>query len=354
MDLAVGRRKVGGVKVAIVNQDEPSWDRYVNGQPHATGYHLAAWRQVISRSFGHPCFYFMAIDEQGEVKGVLPLVYLSSRLFGKFLVSLPYLNYGGVLADDQDARDALVAAAVAQAQKLKVSHVELRHETSFGVDWPCKDNKVSMRIPLPQRYEDLMKSFPPKLRSQVRRGEKENMISRVGGIELLDDFYRVFSKNMRDLGTPVYGKQWFREILAAFPKDAKICVVSLQEKPLAAGLVYGFRSTLEIPWASSDRSYAKLAPNMMLYGSVLRYACEHGYRCFDFGRSSKDSGTYRFKEQWGAKPTQLYWYYWLQDNGPLPELNPQNTKYQLAIQVWQRLPVPLTEILGPMIVKYLP
>jgi len=211
-----------------------------------------------------------------------------------------------------------------------------------------------MRLAVPHQYEELMKAFPPKLRSQVRRGEKEDMTSKIGGIELLEDFYKVFTLNMRDLGTPVYEKRWFAEILATFPREARICVVSLHGKPLATGFVYGFRDRLEIPWASSDRTYAKFAPNMMLYGAVLRYACEQGYRWFDFGRSSKDSGTYRFKEQWGAKPVQLYWYYWLKDEGPLPEINPQNPKYQFAIKVWQRLPVSVATMVGPHIAKYLP
>lgn len=199
-----------------------------------------------------------------------------------------------------------------------------------------------------------MKVFPAKLRSQVRRGEKEGMTIHVGGLDMLNDFYQVFSQNMRDLGTPVYRKQFFAAILSAFPKDATIAVVRYEGNPVATGFLYGFRHTLEIPWASSDRRYARCAPNMFLYGAVLKYACEQGYRCFDFGRSSKESGTYRFKEQWGAKPVQLHWYYWLRGGGPLPELNPQNPKYALAIRLWQQLPVSVTTMVGPMIAKYLP
>jgi lipid II:glycine glycyltransferase (peptidoglycan interpeptide bridge formation enzyme) len=139
-----------------------------------------------------------------------------------------------------------------------------------------------MRLELPPRYEDLLKGFNPKLRSQIRRGEKEGMTVAFGEMNLLDEFYAVFSRNMRDLGTPVYGKNFFAEILLAFPKETKIAVVSLDGIPVAAGFVVGFRNTLEIPWASSDRRYARIAPNMLLYGSVLKYACEQGYRMFDF------------------------------------------------------------------------
>lgn len=330
------------------------WDNYVNSHPHATGYHLIAWRHVITAAFGHPAYYYLAKDSQGRVRGVLPLVYLNSRIFGRFLISLPYFNYGGLLADSSEAKEALLSHATGCASRLEASHIELRHTEPADMLWALKDHKVSMRLDLPQRFEDLMRAFPPKLRSQVRRGEKEGMHARMGSLELLDDFYEVFSRNMRDLGTPVYGKDFFKEILSTFPKDVRVCCVYLQGQVLAAGCLYGFRQVIEVPWAASDRRYARIAPNMMLYGSMLQYACEQGYRVFDFGRSSKDSGTYRFKEQWGAKPVQLHWYYWLRDGGPLPELNPQNPKYALAIHAWQNLPLPITTWIGPMLSKYLP
>jgi FemAB-related protein (PEP-CTERM system-associated) len=199
-----------------------------------------------------------------------------------------------------------------------------------------------------------MKAFPSKLRSQIRRPQKEGMTARVGGIELLGEFYRVFSRNMRDLGTPVYGKAFFRTILETFPKETAICSVSWNENVVAAGLVYAFREVIEIPWASSDRRYDRLSPNMLLYSTVLEYACQHGYKVFDFGRSSVDSGTYRFKQQWGAQQHQLYWYYWLAAGQDIPQLNPENPKYKAAIALWQYLPLPLTNFLGPHIVKYLP
>lgn len=359
MRVSLAQVRVPGLMPMTIRQlerdeDVAAWDRYVNDHPEGTGYHLTAWRQVIERTFGHRTVYLLAQSEQGDVRGVLPLVFLKSPLFGQFFVSIPYFNYGGVVADDEDTGKALLEAAAAAAKELGAAHIELRHAEGTKLPWSYKDHKVSMRLELPSHFDELMKAFPPKLRSQVRRGDKEGMTVEIGGLELLDDFYSVFARNMRDLGTPVYGKYFFAEILKAFPKDAKIGVVRLGPATVAAGFVYGFRQMLEIPWASSDRRFAKLAPNMLLYGSLLKYACEQGYRVFDFGRSTKESGTYRFKAQWGAKPVQLHWYYWLRDGGPLPELNPQNPKYALAIRVWQQLPVSVTTTIGPWIAKYLP
>jgi len=334
--------------------DEARWDAYVHAHPSASGYHQIAWRRVLEESFGHRTVYLAVKDQRGEVCGVLPLVCLSSGLFGRFLVSLPVFNYGGLLAENQPVRDSLLMAAVLVAKDLKAQHIELRQTELFDLGWQQKQHKVSMRLHLPADFEVLWKEFPAKLRSQIRRAQKEGMIVRIAGKELLDDFYQVFSRNMRDLGTPVYGKKFFESILHTFPKEAKICTVSLQGRPLAAGFLYGFREKLEIPWASSDRRYIRLAPNMLLYSSVLEHACRSGFRTFDFGRSSVDSGTYRFKEQWGAKPVPLFWYYWVNQPGPLPELNPQNPKYNLAISLWRKLPVPLTRIVGPYIARHLP
>ena len=344
--------------VTIVNiercEEEAAWDRYVDEHSEATGYHLTAWRGVISKVFGHSTYYLMARDEGGMVQGVLPLVLTKSPMFGCFLTSMAFFNYGGVLADRVDVRRALLAAAGEIAKDVGAAHIELRQAEPLETDWPVRTRKVSMRLALPPDYETLLKAYPSKLRSQIRRAQKEGMDVRVGGEELLEDYYCVFARCMRDLGTPVYEKGFFQSIIQTFPKDVRLCVVSLKGVPLASGLLYGFRSTLEIPWAASDKRFSRLAPNMLLYSAVLEFACREGFKEYDFGRSSVDSGTYRFKQQWGALPRQLYWYYWLAGGQSIPELNPDNPKFKAAISVWQHLPLPVTNLIGPHIVKYLP
>jgi FemAB-related protein (PEP-CTERM system-associated) len=245
-------------------------------------------------------------------------------------------------------------AAIDRAQALRARYIELRHEEMCAIEIPLSHRKVSMRLELPSKFEDLWMQFPSKLRSQIRRAQREEMTVRIGGIECVDDFYEVFARCMRDLGTPVYAKRFFQTICKHFVKEARICIVSANNRPLAAGLLYGFRSILEIPWAASDKRFSRLAPNMLLYSSVLQYACQQGFRVFDFGRSSPNSGTYRFKQQWGAIPHQLHWYYWLSDGQTIPQLNPQSAKYERAINIWKKLPLPVANCLGPHIVKYLP
>lgn len=331
-----------------------AWDSYVLNSQLSAGYHQSGWRRVIEEAFGHRTYYLAVRGQDGNIEGVVPLTLLASRGFGRFLVSVPFVNYGGMIANSPEAYRVLETHAIEQAKELNADHIELRHQQPIETAWPSSERKVSMRLPLPSSYEELVKGFPSKLRSQVRRAQKEGMSARVGGSECLDEFYLVFARCMRDLGTPVYGKGFFAKILEVFPKESRLCIVSHGDTPVAAGFLYGYRSSLEIPWAASDKRFNKLAPNMLLYGSVLEYACQQGFQVFDFGRSSPDSGTYRFKEQWGAQAHQLYWCYWMKEGRQLPQLNPQNPKYALAIRLWQNLPVAVANLFGPYIVKHLP
>jgi FemAB-related protein (PEP-CTERM system-associated) len=334
--------------------DRQDWDRYVHAHGDATACHLFAWRDVVSGVFRQQPHYLAARDATGAIRGVLPLVRLRSVLFGDFLVSMPYLNYGGVLADSEAVGEGLVAEAVTLARTLGVSHMELRYVEPRLPSWPTRTDKVSMRLALQPRADDFHKALGSKLRAQIKRPEKGGATCQSGGAALLDDFYAVFAENMRDLGTPVYSKKFFAEVLAAFPEQARIFVVRVGDEPAAAGFVLGFGRILEIPWASSLRRYNRLSVNMLLYWKVIEHACSSGFETFDFGRSTSDSGTYRFKEQWGARPVQLNWHYWLRDGHELPQLNPTNPRYRAMIATWQRLPLWVANAMGPQIVRNLP
>ncbi|MDD2898175.1 MAG: FemAB family PEP-CTERM system-associated protein [Desulfuromonadaceae bacterium] len=334
--------------------DRSQWDTYVAEQPHASNYHRYRWRDVVEKSFGHPCHYLTARNADGRIVGVLPLVFMKSRLFGCFLVSQPFFNYGGLLSDSREAGDALLAEAAALRQRLGAEHVEMRHTEPWMGELPTKQAKVSMLLALAPDRDSLWQGFNAKLRNQVRKAEKSGLTAVVGGQELLADYYTVFVRNMRDLGTPVYAKKFFAEVLAAFTDDANIIAVNLEGKPVAAGLVVRYRDTLEIPWASSIRDYNPLCPNNLLYWTALQHALAIGCTRFDFGRSTPGEGTYKFKEQWGAKPIQLHWQYLLPDGASLPELNTKNPKFEMAIRLWQKLPLPVTTLVGPHIVKNIP
>ena len=334
--------------------DQASWDAYVDGFSGATAYHQYAWKGVIERSFGHSVHYLGAVDSRGALQGILPLVHMKSLLFGNFLVSVPFVNYGGLLCNSEAAQTALLDEAEKIRASLAAGHVELRHLGHGLEGLPTSEHKVTMVLPLKSNVAGQWAGFNPKLRNQIRKADKSRLKCVEGHLDLLDDFYGVFAQNMRDLGTPVYAKAFFAEVLSSFPDTTRIFAVSYEGKTIAAGIGAWFRQTIEMPWASSIGEYKSLCPNNMLYWEAIKFGIHHGFSSFDFGRSTPNEGTYNFKKHWGAEPVQLYWQYLMADGCGVPELNPKNPKYQLAIRVWKKLPVVLTRIIGPKIVRGIP
>jgi FemAB-related protein (PEP-CTERM system-associated) len=344
------------------NADRQTWDAFVGRQPHANPYLLYGWCDVIQSTYGHETHYLMLTGRDRSVLGVLPLVHLRHFVFGNRLVSLPFADAGGVLAVDREAEEALLSAARDLCLRAGVGQIELRQEValvSWGEASPTGSRasvarrKVRMLMTLPESSEGLRTGFKAKLRSQINRPLKEGCSSKVGGLELLEDFYKVFLINMRDLGSPVHSKELMRHVLEAFPERSRIFAVYHAGEPIAASLVIGYNGVLRNPWASSDRRYASMSPNMLLYSRMLEYACESGYRTFDFGRSTPGEGTYRFKQQWGAQPAPLHWYTISADGSTTAAQDSPSERFNLATQVWKKLPVRLTKVLGPRIRKHI-
>jgi len=341
------------VSVSLLDKELHEWNSYVDRNPAASIYHRAEWREIIQQTYGHEGYYFLARDSAGDIVGVLPLIRLKSRLFGDLLVSMPYFKTGGAVADHPSVEQQLMQAANDHAATLNIEHIEYRDDI-LREGFPVRSEKVNMILSLPGSRDELWNSFSSKLRAQVRRPLRENPEILFGGKKHLNDFYAVYARNMRDLGSPAHSKQFIRNIMSSFPDRSWIICLRLNNRPIAAGFLISHSDTLEIPLASTVRDVNHLSMNMLLYWEVLKFAVENGFRYFNFGRSSKDAGTFRFKQQWGAKPRQLYWHYWLNEGNDLPSLNPHNPKYALAINTWKKLPLVVTKWLGPRIVRNLP
>jgi len=341
------------IDVRLVEHDDMrQWDDFVGSNRDSSLYHLSVWRHLITRVFDKESYYLAAISG-GAIVGVLPLIRLQSRLFGDFLVSLPYVNYGGVIAEGDDAASALIARSVELSVDLGVGHMELRHTVDYP-DLPGVSNKVSMKLELASDTDAQWQNLGAKKRAQIKRPVREGATCVGGGLELLDDFYSVFSRKYRDLGTPVYPRRFFEGIVEAFPEESTILVTRIGGDPVAACLLLGFRTCVEVPWAASRRDADRFGVNMFLYWNMIKFAIEHGYTVFDFGRSTPDSGTYRFKKQWKAEPVPHHWHYWVRGSDELPQLNASNPKYELAVGLWKRLPVWLANRIGPHLVQNLP
>jgi FemAB-related protein (PEP-CTERM system-associated) len=330
----------------------PDWDGYLAAHPEATSDHLWGWRHIFENVLGHRTVY-LAAHRGSQVVGVLPLVLLQSRLFGRSVTSLPALNSGGIVADDVPAARALLEQAERIARSFGAAHLELRHARRQFDHLPFRQHKLAFRRELPATSEALWAGTDRKVRNQVRKAQKSGLEPVRGGVELLEDFYRVFAENMRDLGTPVYPRRLFEDVLRLFPLGARVTLVRLKRTPLAGAVSIRWRDTMLVPWASSLRKHRPLCPNMLLYWALLEQAIAEGVRVFDFGRSSPDSGSQQFKRQWGATETPLTWEYLLLSGDRLPDQGPSNPRFQLAIAAWKRLPLGIANRLGPWIAAQL-
>jgi serine/alanine adding enzyme len=315
--------------------------------------HADAWHTVLARGLGHEVQ--VLTGSGSEATCFLPLARVASPLFGRFLVSLPYLNSGGVCAATESDAMQLIDQAVALADEANVQYLELRHETP--IEHPkltvSRTDKVHMRLALPSTPEELMAGFKSKLRSQIKKSSESQLQVQWGGADLLSDFYDVFARNMRDLGTPVYSKRLFLSMIESFSGDAEFCVVRKGPTPVAAAVLIHHDEITEVPSASSLREWNPTGCNMWMYWQLLQRAVERGAKTFDFGRSSVGSGTYKFKEQWGAKAYPAVWQYYVRSGDP-SSMRPDSPKKQKMIQIWTKLPVWFTKLIGPPIVRGIP
>jgi len=339
--------------VLATESDSGRWQQFIESHPACANYHRWPWRQVIERAFGWPSFYFLA-EDGGEVRGILPLVWLKSRLFGNLLCSVPFFSYAGIAAETEEAREQLLAATIDLARQLNIGYIELRQQQRTSTDLRSKTNKNTLISDLSADPEDMLGRLTTKMRTNVRRALKTGLHAEFGGAEFLDDFYEVFALKMRELGTPVYGKAFFAEILRAFPRESYICRILHEENIVAAAFLTGYREAVEANWSASSPQFLNLRPNMFMFWSLLCFAGQKGYRVFDFGRSTVGSGTYEFKLQWNTRPQPLFWEYWTPSGDAALELNPENPRYKLAIRAWRAMPLSLTKLLGPRIARCLP
>jgi len=331
------------------------WNEYLRKWGY-DGFHLRSeWSEIFTRSLRHRA-WFLWTECDGRITGVLPLMHISGPIFGRFLASQPYLNTGGVLADSTETAAQLVVRAAALADQLQVRHLELRHEQR--IDAECLNaeltEKVHMRLLLPQSPDELWSGLKSKVRSQIRKPLNDSALAvSFGHLDQLDSFYQVFCRNMRDLGTPPYAKSLFREMLNQFGNDAEICTVTCHGRIAASGfLLHGPGVTL-IPSASALREFNSSSCNMLLYWHCLKRAVERGQKAFDFGRSSRESGTYRFKQQWGATDYPAIWQYYVRA-GQISDMRPNGGRFDRVIAAWKKLPVWFTQIVGPEIVRGIP
>lgn len=329
-----------------------AWDDYVRQTPGATFFHLSGWQRVLEATFPYRSYSCAAVSGRG-IEGVLPLYRVRTLPTGHSLVSTPLAVYGGVAANDEATKLALLRHAQATAERLGVRYLELRNQESIE-GLPAKDLYVTFRKEIHPDRDRNMAAVPRNQRRSIRQGEKFALSSTIGGEELLQDFYHVYSTSLRNLGTPAYPISLFRRMLREFGPACRILAVAHEGRTVAAVLTFFFRDEVIPYYGGSLRAGFRLAANDFMYWRLLCYGAENGYRVFDFGRSKRGSGSFAFKRHWGFEPSPLAYQYHLVRQANLPDLSPRNPRFSLPIQVWRRLPLWVTQRVGPAIVQFFP
>ena len=352
------------MECSIYRDQDHRWDEFVTSHPAATFFHLAAWRQIIEKSFRYEAIYLCA-KEADKICGVLPLFLVKSLLFGRSLVAIPVGVYGGPLATDKVSLQMLTREATELAKRHRVRYLEIRgnpyngsafvpNENGSSVSsWSRKDLYVTFMSEIATTDEGNFARIPRKQRRMVRQGDKHQLRAFFDNGRLRD-FYNVYAESVRNLGTPVYGYSYFENLIASFGDRCKILLVDLRGKIIAAVVSFFFRDQVLPYYGGALKEYFHLAPNDFMYWELMRYATSAGYKIFDFGRSKEGTGSYNFKRHWGFEATALpYWYYSLNGHG-VPDTSPLNPKLQWAIRIWRGLPLKITNTVGPRIIRHIP
>ncbi|MCB1825695.1 MAG: FemAB family PEP-CTERM system-associated protein [Candidatus Competibacteraceae bacterium] len=329
------------------------WDDFVMQYEMATFYHRFAWKEINEKCFGHKTFYLAAI-EGNQLRGIFPIIFLKSRLFGKILCSMPFMNLGGPCTTDRETEDALLDETRKILEVNKADYLEIRSLSKLNTSLPVAEHKISMTVDLANDPEVIWKAFKSKHRTNIRNAYNQGFTTLTGGEELLDDFYKILAESWRSLGTPLYAKSYFKEITKQLAPTISIFLVLHHDKPVGTAFNGLHRKTVEGLWAGTVAEYRRSDANYVLYWEMIKHYCEAGFGKFHLGRSTVDSGAEAFKKKWLAYGSQLYWQYILGRTREIPRLNVNNPKYQLAIRAWKRLPLKLTKRIGPIIAKSIP
>lgn len=334
----------------MTDADRTRWDRFVDAQPEATFFHRAGWRDAVGRGFGHRAHYLLAEDD-GEVVGVLPLVQVSSRLFGNALISTAFCVAGGPVGRSE-ARAGLDAAAMALADRLDVDFLEYRGGTPDGPAWRRRADLyfgfVRRLDPDPERN---LQAIPRKQRAEVRKAIKLGLTAEID--DGVDRFYELYAESVRNLGTPVFGRRYFQALKDVFGAACEVLVVCRGGRPISALMSFYFRDRVLPYYAGGGQAARGASAHELMYWDVMRRAGERGVGWFDFGRSKIGTGSFAFKKNWGFVPEPLSYGYYLRRLDDIPEINPLNPRYRLFVALWKRLPLGLSKLVGPCIARNL-
>lgn len=329
-------------------KDAGRWDAFVDACPETTFFHRAGWKRVLEDSFGARCHFLMA-ERAGAIRGILPLVHIRSRLFGNRLVSTGWCVGGGCAVSEDAAGAALDVEAEALMRRVGASYIEIRDPAHPHHGWPRKDGLYATFARTTADDEAAtLKQIPRKQRAVVRKALESGLTWRRDGD--VDTCWRLYAQSMRNLGTPVFSRRYFRSLQRIFGEDADVLTVSTADgRPLSSVLNFYFRDRVLPFYTGAVPEARRSGAADLMYFRLMRDAWERGFPVFDFGRSKVGTGPYAFKKNWGFEPRPVFHEFKLADGAQMPDVNPNNPKYARFIAAWKRLPLPVANFVGPWI-----
>ena len=342
------------MEIRFCRGDESAWNDFVERSERASVFHLHGWKDVFEKVYGHKGHYLMAL-ENGVVHAVLPLVQLGGGFFPKGLVSLPFVGPGGICDDgNRAACEGLAHEAFRLARSLG-GYLQVRQraggavsELQFPPRHTAMPKMYDMILELTPDVEEMRRRLPRQRRRQIRRATELGLSARWAGLSRLDEFYDVISENMRDLGVPFHGKQFFRALFASFPTRAKLLMVERQGQVVAAAFCLFFKDTILLPWGGSLHRRLDFKSFVYLHWTAIEFGCRNGYRYCDFGRGTEGTGHFLIKSNWGITPVLQPWWGGRLGGKPLAPY------YRNLMTPWKRMPLWAANLIGPRLKGSMP
>jgi FemAB-related protein (PEP-CTERM system-associated) len=339
------------LEVALTTRPDERWRHAMTASPAARLGHSPEWLSVITREYAHAPLYLAATGQDGSY-GVLPAFVVRRPLLGTVVTSMPFLDSGGPCSTSASLDAVLVERLIAEARHRGARLVELRCANRLPIDVEPLENKVNMTLVLDDPAA-MWRRLGKGVRNQIRKAERAGLTVEYGGAGGLAAFYETFSARMHDLGSPVHALSFLSRVVEAFGPRARVALVKKGGATIGGLVALRFNDRIVVPWASSLKEYFAFCPNMLLYWETIRTASAEGCTRFEFGRSTRRSGTYEFKRQWGAEEEPLYWY-----RIPVAARRTRAAAPTLAggewlARLWQQLPLTVTRRIGPHLRRYL-
>ncbi|MCH7814537.1 MAG: FemAB family PEP-CTERM system-associated protein [Planctomycetes bacterium] len=333
---------------------ETLWDRFVAERPEGTFFHTTAWLNSVEAAFGHEPVHLVARRGDRWV-GLLPLFRVRSLLAGTLLVSVPYAIYGGVVADDQRAADALLQAAQDDARAVGARCIDLRSARASFSELPRTDRYVTFQRPLPDEAREVLGWLPRKARAVARNARNRHGLTVRFDDDQLPLVWRLYCAAIRRVASLNYPYRFFEELIRRSPGGHLVSMIYHRDRPVGGLVSFLYGQTVLPYFVGLDPVGQRLGVGNFIYLTLAERAVAMGYRVFDFGRSRRDNtGCVNFKRFQGFEPTPLQYQCVTLPGCTEPDLTPSNPRFSLARRVWPRLPLAVTRRLGSWLTRHVP